>query len=306
MSATDNSNIHRFLDEAFAGVDPTPETQDLRDELRGNLTARVTELVAGGMTQAAAAATAINELGDIRPLIDSLAPGSTKDTAATAAAVQALNRVRPNPAFVARTVVLAIVLAAAVTIITLGALGAIGWSLGILIAVAAVAGAVPLAVIVADGAHQETSQNYPVPAGRATAYGVAAGVELLGLGLVALFFANPNLVWLVATGAALALVALIALIVLGVTQTNRRKAWARAINARWEAEDRFSQDPVAAARFGIYTVVIWIVAIAGFVVLSIAIGFVWSWLALVAGLIVFMLVLARMLFPADSKSPKNQ
>ena len=30
--------------------------------------------------------------------------------------------------------------------------------------------------------------------------------------------------------------------------------------------------------------------------LSIAVGFVWSWLALVAGLVVFFLVLTRMLF----------
>ena len=62
------------------------------------------------------------------------------------------------------------------------------------------------------------------------------------------------------------------------------------------AEDRFSQDPIAAARFGIYTVIIWVVAITLFIVLSIAVGFVWSWLALVAGLVVFFLVLTRMLF----------
>jgi len=53
---------------------------------------------------------------------------------------------------------------------------------------------------------------------------------------------------------------------------------------------------VAAARFGLYTVIIWIIAIALFVVLSIAVGFAWSWLALVAGLVTFFLVLTRMLF----------
>ena len=38
MSA-DNSNIHRLLDEAFLGVAVTPELQDLKEELRGNLSA---------------------------------------------------------------------------------------------------------------------------------------------------------------------------------------------------------------------------------------------------------------------------
>ena len=54
-----------------------------------------------------------------------------------------------------------------------------------------------------------------------------------------------------------------------------------------------------------YTVIIWIVAITLFVVLSIVVGFVWSWLALVAGFVVFFLVLARMLF-APSKGVQQK
>jgi MFS family permease len=304
MNTTDSSNIHRYLDEAFAGVATTPESQDLREELRGNLTARVSELVVGGLDEQTAAKTAIAELGDIRPLIDSLTaggPGAPRGTAADAMVAQFLNRVRPKPAFVVRTVMLSAILAVAAVVVTLGSFGAINWTIAALVAIAAVAGAVPIGVIVADGLHQETSQNYPLPMRRAVSFGMASAVGLLGLEFVGLFFAHLDLIWLVVSGAALALVALIAFIVLGVTQTNRKKAWARAMNLQYEAEDRFSQDPVAAARFGIYTVVIWILAIAAFVVLSIVVGFVWSWLALVAGLIVFMLVLARMLFPANSK-----
>ena len=45
--------------------------------------------------------------------------------------------------------------------------------------------------------------------------------------------------------------------------------------------------------------IIWVIAIALFVVLSIGVGFVWSWLALVAGVVVFFLVLTRMLFAPD-------
>jgi uncharacterized membrane protein YkgB len=86
------------------------------------------------------------------------------------------------------------------------------------------------------------------------------------------------------------------MIALGVTQTNRLKPWVLTQNRQYELEDRFSKDPVAAARFGLYTVIIWIVAITLFVVLSILVGFAWSWLALVAGLVTFFLVLTRMLF----------
>ena len=41
MNAIDNPNIHRYLDEAFAGIAMTPEIQDLKEEIRGNLAARV-------------------------------------------------------------------------------------------------------------------------------------------------------------------------------------------------------------------------------------------------------------------------
>ncbi len=57
---------------------------------------------------------------------------------------------------------------------------------------------------------------------------------------------------------------------------------------------------MAAARFGIYTVAIWTVAIAAFIVLTIKLRIVVSWLALVAGFAVFMLVLATMLFMPGS------
>ena len=42
--ATTN-NIHRVLDEAFADVPRTPDTADLKEEMRGNLQAPVREVV---------------------------------------------------------------------------------------------------------------------------------------------------------------------------------------------------------------------------------------------------------------------
>ncbi len=69
MNTTD-PNIHRLLDQAFAGVAMTPETQDLKEEIRGNLVARVAELQAGGMDAAKAGSTAVRELGDVRELVD--------------------------------------------------------------------------------------------------------------------------------------------------------------------------------------------------------------------------------------------
>ena len=50
-----NTDIHRLLDEAFQGVDMTPDAQDLKEEVRANLVARTAELEASGAAPADAA-----------------------------------------------------------------------------------------------------------------------------------------------------------------------------------------------------------------------------------------------------------
>jgi len=89
---------------------------------------------------------------------------------------------------------------------------------------------------------------------------------------------------------------------LGATQTNRHKQWVmRMAESHAAVGNRFTEDPSAAARFGIYTVVVWIVALAGFVLLTLTVGWLWSWLAIVGGVVVMMILVARMLFvPTDT------
>ena len=301
-------NIHRFLDNAFAGIELTPDAQDLKEELRGNLSARVAELEADGTSAAKANATAIRELGDIHEIIAGLGSEATPgNPTAAAARLLELNRIKPDPGYVVRTVLLSILLAAAIAIVTAGTVSGIlgtaeAWLVYSLPVESVLAGAF-LGLIVGDALSRETTQHYPTPPRRALGFAAAAFAGLSGVGLIASWFAEQE-VWLLVTGGILALGSLMAFIALGVTQTNRAKPWVKDLNSLYEIGDRFSEDPAAAARFGMYTVVIWILAIAGFIVLSITVGFVWSWIALLAGLVVFFLVLARMLFPANEPAKK--
>jgi hypothetical protein len=302
MPTTDN--IHRYLDEAFADIPRTPETADLKEEIRGNLQSRVAELEAGGTKPDAAAAKAIKELGDIHALVDSIGESEPSGRpAATAAKLIALNKVKPSPGYVVRTVLLSLLLAGGVTLVTvgsiLGGLGIADFWLVYALPVEAVLSGLFLAVIVADALGRETSQHYPTSPTRALGFGLAAFAALTGVGLVATWFANP-LLWFLVAGCALALASLVTFIALGVTQTNRQKPWVSEMQHAFAIEDRFSQDPAAAARFGIYTVVIWIAGFGLFALLSIVVGFTWSWLALLAALLVFFIVLARMLFAVDT------
>jgi hypothetical protein len=282
-------DIHRLLDEAFLGIEMTPDVQDLKEEMRADLMARVEELEQAGQSPEAAARQALRQLGDVRAVLEEMktaSPGPSRPW------VRA--RVRPRPAFVLRTVLLSAVILAGLAVAVLG-----GFDRGVSLAgqaIAATAVALATGLIVADSLRQETTGSYPLPRARAVGYGGAGVIAVAALGTGALYLRDHRLPWAIA-GVLAALAAILLFTYLGVTQTNRHKPWVVRQQAVYEEEpDRFTRDPAAAARFGIYTVTIWILTLTAFAVLSFTVGWAWSWLALVAGLVVFMVTLARMLF----------
>jgi hypothetical protein len=289
--------IHRLLDEAFAGIDMTPEAQDLKEEMRGNLVARVADLEASGVAPGNAAQRAVAELGDVRSVVD--------DTSReTPASPWRRNKVRPRPGYVVRTVVVSLLGVAALAVLALLIWKSQGSAL---IAASALVAALAGGFIVGDALSQETTTNYPTSRGRAAGYGIATGLALAGLGIGAGYLPDHAMPWLVA-GGALLLSSIVMFTYLGATQTNRHKPWVLRQQAGHDfPSDGFAQDPASAARFGMYTVSIWLLAIAGFVVLTVTVGWAWSWLVLVVAAALWMSVLARMLFPrADAKNTRGK
>jgi len=318
MTRYDTSTIHRYLDGVFANIPLTPDAQDLKEEIRGNLAARVAELEATGVDATAASRKAIKELGDIDEIIAQLGadeaeapqPGSggggsgrpgVASVRSSTTSAYLRNKVRPRPGFVARTVLLSLatVVGAVAYIIALVG-GDSSWVLSA--GAAACVVAIPIGLLVADSLVQETTSNHPLPAWRAVGYGVSTSAILGGLALLGLYAAaSPRGAWLVMAGVPLVVVAIVAYSYLGATQTNRKKAWARVVEhdivANAQPANRLEEDPVAAARFGIYSGILWITAIGAFIVLSIQIGFAWSWVAFFAALLIQMAMVASMVFP---------
>jgi len=304
------STVHRLLDEAFADVPLTPEIQDLKEEIRASLVDRATELEGGGVPPEQAARRALDELGDVEALVvelsgthdDARRDAGTATTApglADAAALHARHRVRPAPAFVVGVTSAGVVGAAAVVALVLvlaGVLGTPGAAVALgLSALAALAAG----WVVAASLAQETTTNHPLPARRSAGYGAATGATVLGLGVVATALVDDGPASgtaLLVAGAALVLLAVLGFTWLGVTQTNRRKAWTREAARLHTPDDRFSKDPAAAARFGLYAAAIWGAVFVVFVVLRATVDWRGSWLVFVAGWVVMLLVLARMQF----------
>ena len=292
-----NPDIHRLLDEAFTGIEMTPDAQDLKEEIRANLVSRVEELEASGTAPADAARRAVAELGDVRELLGETDAVSARTGAQAATGYTALalrNKVRPKPGFVVRVVIWSALIVVGVTLATLGATGVLPLPVGPVIAFLGVA-STGLGLLVGDALAQETTANHPMPQNRASGYGLASFLLLYGLGFAGLVGLKALPVWGVVFAALGVIAAIILFAFLGATQTNRHKAWTRAAHADLPP-NRFEQEPETAARFGIYTAVIWIVTFAAIAVLVFTVGWWWAPVAFVAGFAAMMLLLARMMF----------
>ncbi|MFC0198312.1 permease prefix domain 1-containing protein [Microbacterium arthrosphaerae] len=289
-----NTDIHRLLDEAFRGVDMTPDAQDLKEEMRANLVARTAELEAAGVTPADAAQRAVGELGDVRALLDETTDAASRPRRDDYAALSQRHRIRPRPAFVARVVVWACVAAAGIVLGVLVAVGVLPLAVGASVALFGFA-STALALIVGDALSQETTTNHPMPQNRAGAYALATFLGAFGLGFVALVALGSFPVWGIVFAALGVIASIVLFAFLGASQTNRHKAWTREALAK-EPANRFEREPETAARFGVYTAAIWLVTFAVIAVLVFTVGWWWAPVAFAGGFALMMFVLARMLF----------
>ncbi|MFE5292220.1 permease prefix domain 1-containing protein [Isoptericola sp. NPDC056618] len=308
------TTVHRLLDDAFAGVEPSPEVQDLKEEIRANLEARAAELQAGGASPDHAARRAFDELGDVRALVaDAQADvaaetgGAPRTPMQEAFAAAQQHRVRPRPRFVLGIVLASLVFAALVAVCVLAALDVFALP-ALVVAALLLTASSAAGFVVGSSLSQETSTNHPMPSSRAGGYYLATGLTVLALLLAVFVLLGAFDPWMYVVAGAALVVGGVLFTMLGVTQTNRKKAWVRDV-ARAHASghhfDRFDHDPAAAARFGVYTVVIWLAAFVVFVVLGLTVGWAWSWLTFVVALAVMMLVLARMLFRSTEEQQKQ-
>lgn len=294
MTMTVDTSIHRALDRAFAGAPDSAEAQDLKEEVRASLMARAAALEATGLAPAEAAARALAEWGDLHDVVADLAGSPQRPAAVT------VPRVRPRPSFVVRVALVSVAAAAAVAAMALVAAGVLDVPLGITAALAVAAG-LTTGTVVADSLRQETTTNHPLPTGRALGFGAATVATVTGLGLATPALAGDDRLWPVLVAGGLVVAGLVGFLVLGTTQTNRHKAWTVEAGRQVAGDDRFSREPEVAARFGVYTVVLALVAVLAFVVLTMTVGLAWSWLAPAVAVPVFFLLLARMLFRSGDR-----
>ena len=303
-------NTQKYIDGLFANYEETPALADFKEELRGNLDERIKNLAKKGMPEQEAFHKATAELGDISALAEEISLKKKQEVYEDMyMGTRKYMTPKRTAAFVlGGTAVCFGLISAAITWFSTGMeTDALGGAM-----IFCVAGA---ALLTFMGLTQETAAKYPMSWKRAAFYTISAGVFLFGVFLIPMtYFATTGMSPLeIAAGGAdmsrvdvgfmtsiatlipfvLPAAALFAFLIL--TEKDRRKPWVVEIaKESAKREMAYFSNATQATRFGLVCGAIWIAAIALFVILTIKIGILYSWLAL-AGAIVLQL-LAQALF----------
>jgi hypothetical protein len=288
------------VDSLFKGYEETAALADFKEELLGNLNAKIEDLVKKGMGLEAAFAKASAELGDVSAVADELS--LKKRTEVFEEAYMGISRYMPAKrvaGYVAfggsalfGVIVAFIVLFAAKTV-DIGFDGSVDWT-GFFATmmpflVTAIVGFTFL------GITQETASMYPVSKKRAVWYAVAAGLIAFGLFTMPIVYFgvkiadnifseitsyNPEvLVPVIGILIPFVLPGIGILVYLCLTEKDRLKPWAKDFRDKTvEREMALWNDPVIAMRFGMFSGAIWISAVGLFFLLGFLVGFKFSWL----------------------------
>jgi hypothetical protein len=306
-------NTQKYVDGLFSNYEETPALSDFKEELRGNLDERIKNLVKKGMSEQEAFRKSASELGDISALAEEISLKKKQEVYEDMyMGTRKYMTPKRTAAFVLGGAAICFgLISAAITWFDIGReTDALGSAM-----VFCVAGA---ALLTFMGLTQETAAMRPMSWKRAIFYAASVGVFLFGVFIVPMTYFNfaatgagiPEIaardanmprvdfafMTSIATLIPFALPSAALFVFLALTEKDRRKPWIVELakeSAKREME--YFSNPVQATRFGLVCGAIWITAIASFVILTVRVGILYSWLAL-AGAIVLQLLVQAMFF----------
>ncbi|MDR1136346.1 MAG: permease prefix domain 1-containing protein [Clostridiales Family XIII bacterium] len=291
-------NTRQQIDSLFSGYEKTAGLSDFMEELESNLNDRIASLKQKGMGEQEAFDKALAELGDISSLADDLSLKRKQDVFSE---MYMKTRNYISPVRMALYVICG-------ALIGFGLItGVAAWLfssvLDAFLGTALIFCGSGVLVVVFLGLTQETSANEAMSWKRALWYVLSVGALIFGV------FVFVNAYFTKGAGLPVAIASLIPFFLPGMslgvflilTEKDRSKPWVAELRreAVKSAMHPFGS-PGREERFGLICGALWIAGIAGFVLLTITVGFKFSWLALVAALVVQLLVQSAFM-KADGK-----
>ena len=309
-------NTKELVDSLFDGYEETAALADFKEELLGNLNAKIENLVKKGMETDAAFAQASAELGDISLLADELSLKKRME-----AFEEAYMDIRKymSSGRVAAYVIFGVLALFGITAGLIAFFSTRGLGLNQNLNMISMFGTMmpflvsTIAGFTFLGITQETASMYPVSNKRAVWYTVAAALAGFGIFTMPLAYFSSILaadvigqispvVPIIAMMIPFVLPGVGILVFLGLTEKNRLKPWAKDLHKKTvEQEMAMWHNPAVASRFGMFSGAIWIFAIGLFVLLGFLIGFRYSWLVFIFATAFQLVVQGIMYKQSDSR-----
>jgi MFS family permease len=300
-----------FVDSLFKGYEETAALADFKEELLGNLNAKIENFTKNGMDQEAAFTKACAELGDVSVLADELSLKKRKEVFEEVYMdIRSFMTSKRVAAYVLFGLLALFGIISALIVFfaprNISGLSDISGVFAVILPflTAAIAGFTFL------GLTQETASMYPMNKKRAAWYVLGTGLISFGLltmpivlfgsqfknidsKVLGVIFDTGNLEWLSAIAVLIPFVlpGIGILVFLGLTEKSRLKPWAKDLydNAVKREMEKWS-DPAAAGRFGLFSGAVWIFTLGIFLLLGFLIGFKYSWLVFIFAIAIQLLI----------------
>ena len=285
-----------YVDRLFADYEDTPEIRDFKEEITGNLRERIRELTAGGLGEEKAFEKATAELGDITSIADDLGKRRRNEAIGQMYMKAKVPITKKTAAGLTLATGLLLVGAGLFLINFLSETSNMRFYFLSVFLLADAAGTYAFFALT-----QETAAHYPMKIRRALAYFIVIFVGVFGEGLASVLFFFDGMALSTALGMECALVfpAVCALVFLILTESDRKKTWLKAMVER-ERENSMKHsfdmvDPTRAARFGVISASVWVLAVALFILLFFQFEWEYAWVVFPFALADQLLLLAWML-----------
>jgi hypothetical protein len=265
-----------YVDRLFADYEDNLEIMDFKEEITANLIERVRGLTTKGLGEEQAFDRATAELGDITAIANDLGKKRKKEAIGQMYMKSSVPLAKRTAAGLTSATGVLLIAAGIALISLFNEPAGIDVSASVpFYFISAILFSLACGLYTFFGLSQETVSHYPMTKRRALMYGKFCMVGFLGTGLavVSYFVVGVDLGVAITIKAVFIIPAICALVYLLTTEPDRKKPWLKAMVEKEHEKALDMVDPIRAARFGVASGGLWILAIAVFV----TIGFVGSW-----------------------------
>lgn len=282
------NKIKKYVDDLFLDIYETEQLQELKEEIRSNLTEKINDFIKNGHEETEAFNMAVSSLGNMDELVEGLKKASEAKIKEGMLKEQNIDKKHVIGYVVASVILLLGAMISGVRYLK---------AKDLLITLKIF---IPFLIISSGiftyfGLTQETRENYAMKRKRAFGYSIAVVILLIGIYIAGfIYFAGNEAFKALENFIPFAIFSVIIFIYLGLTEKSRRKI-------SWEQQwVEYYSDPKSMMIKGNIYGALWIIALPSIPLVGFKLGWEYSWIPFIIAIVLQLLIEA--IFQAKSKN----